>query len=69
MNHQKIELNYIQVENGYGGNQDRFRNFLMKKGGCAAITDCALCIYLAQRGEPWKRLYKMSVKYWIRLQK
>ncbi|MBU9728816.1 cysteine peptidase family C39 domain-containing protein [Diplocloster modestus] len=57
MNIQKIELHYIQVEKGYGGNQDRFRNFLMKMGGCAAITACDICIYLAQRTDEWKRLY------------
>lgn len=43
----KTELNYFMIEGSYGSNQDWFSNFLMKMGGCAAVTACDSCIYLA----------------------
>lgn len=39
------ELDYFQIENDYGGNQELFPNLIMKMGGCAAVTACDCCIY------------------------
>ncbi len=40
------ELPYYEVEGKYGWDQDDFPGFLMKMGGCAAVTACDSCIYL-----------------------
>lgn len=42
-----IELPYFYIENSLGGNQDSLHNFMMRLGGCAAVTASDLCIYLA----------------------
>lgn len=42
----KKELNYFKIGASYGGNQDWFSDFMMKIGGCAALTACDSCIYL-----------------------
>ena len=42
----KKELIYFKVEDCYGGNQNWFKDPMMKRGGCAAVTACDLCIYL-----------------------
>ncbi|MGL5435850.1 MAG: hypothetical protein ACRDBO_10695 [Lachnospiraceae bacterium] len=44
----KKELNYFYIDEAYGSNQDWFPNFLMHMGGCAAVTACDSCIYLAR---------------------
>ncbi len=41
----KKELDYFRIGNTYGGNQDWFKDFMMKIGGCAALTACDSCIY------------------------
>jgi hypothetical protein len=41
------ELTYFNIDQSYGGNQDWFRDPIMKLGGCAAATACDSCIYLA----------------------
>ena len=43
----KKELNYFNIDGCFGGNQDWFRDPMMKLGGCAAATACDLSIYLA----------------------
>ncbi|HHV11365.1 MAG TPA: hypothetical protein GXX75_13935 [Clostridiales bacterium] len=43
----KKELPYFKIENSYGGNQDWFRDPMMKLGGCAAATACDVSIYMA----------------------
>lgn len=43
------ELDYIRVSGSLGGNQDWFLDPFMKGGGCAAVTACDLCIYLAEK--------------------
>lgn len=43
----KKELPYFQIEGAYGGNQDWFRDPMMKMGGCAAATACDTSIYMA----------------------
>lgn len=56
----KREIDYIQIENALGGNQDWFRDPFMHGGGCAAVTACDLCIYLA-RERKLTRLYPFHV--------
>lgn len=41
------ELEYFRIEGALGGSQDWFSDWSMYYGGCAAITACDLCIYLA----------------------
>ncbi|MDI9485088.1 MAG: hypothetical protein QM372_06415 [Bacillota bacterium] len=43
----KKELNYFTIDGGLGWNQHWFKDKLMYFGGCAAVTACDLCIYLA----------------------
>lgn len=42
----KKELEYFKIDGDYGFNQDKFKDPLMKMGGCAAVTACDVCIYL-----------------------
>ena len=42
----KKELKHFYIGNSYGGNQQWFKGFFMKLGGCAAETACDICIYL-----------------------
>ncbi len=42
------ELPYFYIGDSYGGNQDWFSSFMMRKGGCAAETLCDGCIYFAK---------------------
>jgi len=51
----KKELQHFNIENSYGGNQEWFKGFFMKIGGCAAETACEICIYLD--------LYKKTALY------
>jgi len=39
------ELPYFNVENDLGGDQHKLDRFIMRKGGCAAVTACDCCIY------------------------
>jgi hypothetical protein len=57
----KKELDYIQVEEALGGNQDWFLDPFMKGGGCAAVTACDLCIYFA-RQKGLNELYPFDAK-------
>jgi len=43
----KKELPYFNIEDSFGGNQDWFRDLMMKLGGCAAATACDTCIKMA----------------------
>jgi len=45
----KKELNYFRIENALGWNQDWFQDWTMRIGGCAAVTACDFCIYLARQ--------------------
>ncbi len=58
----KNELDYIQIEDGLGGNQDWFPEWDMYHGGCAAVTACDLCIYLALR-EDAESLYPYDLRH------
>ena len=42
------ELNYFIIDGAIGWNQDWFKEWWMNKGGCAAVTACDLCLYLAR---------------------
>ena len=53
------ELDYFQIEGSLGGSQDWFFDWSMHFGGCAAVTACDLCLYLAlHRGRTF--LYPFS---------
>lgn len=41
------ELSYFSIGRSYGGNQNWFRDLMMKMGGCAAATACDVCIQMA----------------------
>jgi hypothetical protein len=43
----KKELSYFKIENAFGGNQDWFRDPMMKLGGCGAAAACDVCINVA----------------------
>ena len=44
----KKELDYFLVGNAYGGYQEWFSDYMMRVGGCAAVTACDCCIYFAR---------------------
>lgn len=44
----KKELEYFKIGGSYGGNQDWFIDFMMRIGGCGAVTACDCCIYFAR---------------------
>ena len=41
------ELEHFCIGNSYGGNQDWFRSFMMRIGGCGAETACDSSLYFA----------------------
>ena len=43
----KRELEHFYIDNSYGGNQDWFRTFKMRMGGCGAETACDSSLYFA----------------------
>ena len=43
------ELEYFQIDGAIGWNQNWFSDWSMYDGGCAAVTACDLCIYLARQ--------------------
>ena len=47
------ELEHFMIGDSYGGNQDWFRTFMMRIGGCGAETACDSSVYFAlHRGMP-----------------
>ena len=44
----KTELDYIQIENALGGNQDWLTDPMMRLGGCAAVCACDSSLYFAR---------------------
>ena len=42
-------LEHFRIDGAYGWNQDWFPDFFMRMGGCAAVTACDSCVYLAMR--------------------
>lgn len=61
------ELDYFKIEGAYGGNQDWFPDYMMRIGGCAAVTACDSCIYfdLYRSTElyPYKKEYLTKKDY------
>lgn len=45
----KKELDYFQIGDSYGGNQDWFHNPMMHLGGCGAATACDSCLYFEMK--------------------
>ena len=43
----KKELEHFMIGASYGGNQEWFRSFMMRIGGCGAETACDSCLYFA----------------------
>ncbi len=43
----KKELDHFNIGSSYGGNQDWFRTFMMRLGGCGAETACDSSLYFA----------------------
>ena len=43
----KRELEHFRIGYSYGGNQDWFRTFMMRLGGCGAETACDSSLYFA----------------------
>ena len=43
----KKELEHFYIGSSYGGNQDWFRTFMMRIGGCGAETACDSSLYFA----------------------
>ena len=46
--HKKF-LDYIKINDSKGANQDWLLEWDMRMGGCAAVTACDLCMYLARK--------------------
>lgn len=43
----KLELPYFKIGKGLGGNQSELGDLVMRMGGCAAVTACDFCVYMA----------------------
>jgi hypothetical protein len=43
----KRELGHFMIGDSYGGNQDWFRTYMMRHGGCGAETACDSSLYFA----------------------
>ena len=54
-------LDYIHIENNIGGNQDWLPEWDMHMGGCAAVTACDVCIYLAAKNNS-RNIYPFDCK-------
>lgn len=54
------ELDYFEIDGEFGGNQDWFRNVVMKMGGCAAATACDSCIYFSMH-QGKEKLYPFDI--------
>ena len=57
----KVELPYFNVEKDFGGDQHKLDRFIMRKGGCAAVTACDCCIYF-ELYKNLRGLYPYDVK-------
>lgn len=59
------ELDYFYIENALGWSQDWFQDWMMYHGGCAAVTACDLCVYLA-REKGMRSLYPYDPRHLTR---
>ena len=57
----KIELPYFKIGNSLGGQQDWFPEYMMRIGGCAAVTACDCSIYF-ELYKNLRGLYPFDVK-------
>lgn len=57
----KIELPYFKIGNSLGGQQDWFNEYMMRIGGCAAVTACDCSIYF-ELYKNLRGLYPFDVK-------
>ena len=57
----KKELDYLNIEGNYGGDQEWFSYFSMRFGGCAAATAIELLMYLAKEYEELRELYPYDI--------
>ena len=55
----KKELEHFYIGDSYGGNQEWFDTFMMRKGGCAVETACDMSLYLAMH-KGVERIYPFS---------
>lgn len=59
----KKELNYLDIEGNYGGDQEWFSYFSMRMGGCGAATACEFLMYLAKERECLRDLYPYDIEH------
>lgn len=57
----KVELPYFKIGNSLGGQQDWFNEYMMRIGGCAAVTACDCSIYF-ELYKNLRGLYPFDVK-------
>ena len=57
----KVELPYFKIGNSLGGQQDWFPEYMMRIGGCAAVTACDCSIYF-ELYKNLRGLYPFDVK-------
>ena len=57
----KVELPYFKIGNSLGGQQDWFSEYMMRIGGCAAVTACDCSIYF-ELYKNLRGLYPFDVK-------
>ena len=50
-------LDYFIIDGTPGGNQEWLPEWDMNMGGCAAVTACDTCIFLARQNEKFRTLY------------
>lgn len=62
MSGKKNQLQYFSIEGAIGGNQEWFSNVVMYMGGCAAVTACDSCIYLASQNK-FRQLYPFAIEH------
>ena len=55
-------LDYFTIDGTPGGNQEWLPEWDMNMGGCAAVTVCDVCIFLAGLNEKFKSLYPFDSK-------
>ena len=51
------ELDFITVDGGFGGDQNRLATYFQRLGGCGAVTAADLSIYLSRRFPALRGLY------------
>jgi hypothetical protein len=61
------ELDFFQIENSYGGNQDWLTDKMMYFGGCAAVTACESGIYYKKYQNRFKAIEGLTYPYSIQI--